>query len=96
MMNDVSPTPWPEDSPEHFLPTKRQQHHFGDFVEWSEGCGDDGQWLGSCPIHDPDRKGTSATFAFDRGIMRCQADPSCHAPKRAMSLSNVLKVLAER
>ena len=94
-MNDVA-TPWPEDSPEHFLPTKHQHEKFGDFVDWSEGCGDDGQWLGACPLHDPQRLGHTATYSFDRGIMRCQGDPACHAPKRAMSLHNVLKALAER
>jgi hypothetical protein len=88
--------PWPEDTPIQFLPTKRQFAEFSDCVDWSEGCGQDGLWLGSCPLHDPGRNGHSATYSFDRGVLRCQGDPACHAPKRAMSLNNVLKALAER
>ncbi len=77
------------------LPSIAQYARWGEWVDWEGGPDVVGEWLGSCPLHDQAKDdASSAVFNFDRGIMRCQGDPSCHAPKRAMSLNNVASRLS--
>ena len=74
-----------------WLPSPPVYDIWKDWVCWSLGAGDSGDMLGFCPLHDADRQSEgSAEFNFLKGIMRCQGDPSCIAPKRAMSLANVV------
>lgn len=58
----------------------------------------DGWWMGWCPLHDKERKPDAATalFNFGHGVMRCEGEPSCTAPKKSMSLQNVLTAMANR
>jgi len=77
------------DVPMQFLPSKAQYGLWGTWVDWELGPDPVGEFLGSCPLHDQDKEDASAVFNFDRGIMRCQGSPSCHAPKHAMALGNV-------
>lgn len=79
------------DVPMHLLPSKSQYALWKDWVDWTLGADPAGEFLGACPLHDKDKEDMSAVFNFDRGVMRCQGDPSCHAPKRAMSLGNVAR-----
>ncbi len=79
------------DVPVWALPSKWQWNQFQDWVDWESGCDPNGNFNGSCVIHDKKKEMTSAVYNFDRGVLRCQADPSCHAPKRSMSLVNALR-----
>lgn len=73
-----------------WLPSPTQHRRWKDWVLWSDGCDDSGNFLGHCPMHDPDKiTEASAEFNFMKNILRCQGDPTCHNGKRAMSLSNV-------
>lgn len=73
-----------------YLPKPVTYDRFAEFVLWSDGHQDDGSWLGHCPLCDPAKSiPGSAEFVFAKGVMRCHGEPSCHAPKRAMSLTNV-------
>lgn len=74
-----------------WLPAPYAYAHWAEYIMWDDGCDDVGNFLGFCPMHDADKKTEgSAEFNFHKGIIRCQGDPCCHAPKRAMSLVNVL------
>lgn len=64
-----------------YLPTAHQHELWAQYVDWKEGCNDDGSWLGHCPMC-----GSGAVFAFHHGVLRCDGD--CHKGKRAMSLQN--------
>jgi hypothetical protein len=79
------------DVPMQFLPSPFQYGLWKDWVDWDAGADPDGNFLGSCPLHDKSKEETSAVYNFDRGVLRCQNDPSCHAPKRAMALGNVTR-----
>lgn len=73
-----------------WLPSPYAYTSWRDWVCWDDGSDDVGNLLGFCPLHDAGKVTEgSAEFNFHKGIMRCQGDPSCHAPKRAMSLVNV-------
>jgi hypothetical protein len=73
-----------------WLPSPPQHRRFEPWVLWDDGASDTGDFLGFCPMHDPDKTTeASAEFNFMKNIMRCQGDPPCHEGKRAMSLSNV-------
>jgi hypothetical protein len=52
-----------------------------------------GWWFGWCPIHDTTCSidVSTAQFNFGKGAMRCNAEDSCHAGKRSISLTNVTK-----
>ena len=73
-----------------FLPSPYRHPQFEPWVLWSEGCDDQGNFIGYCPMHD-DGKETeaSAIYNFLKDVIRCQGDPSCHDGQRAMSLTNV-------
>lgn len=65
---------------------------FDAWVLWDDGCDDDGNFIGHCPLHDSMRAVEgSAEFNFTKGVMRCNRD--CHQGKRAMSLTNVQKAM---
>ena len=72
-----------------FLPSKWQANVTKGKVDWSLAPDIDGNWLGSCLIC----KGP-AVYNFDRGVMKCDSDPSCHEPQRAVSIQNALLRLA--
>lgn len=79
------PNAWPA-----FLPSAWHEKRFGPWVDLND-CDDAGNFIGYCPLHDNAKEhDASAEFNFSKGIMRCQADPSCHPGKRAMSLQNVV------
>lgn len=79
------------DVPAWALPSKWQWARIKEWVDWDSGCDPDGNFNGWCLIHDKNKEMMSAVYNFDRGVMRCQEDPSCHAPKRSMSIVNALK-----
>lgn len=73
-------------------PHPKVAKQFDRWVLWDDGCDDDGNFIGHCPLHDSDRSvEASAEFNFVKGVMRCSKD--CHPGKRAMSLTNVLKAM---
>lgn len=75
-----------------WLPTPARHAQFKDWVLWPDGCDDFGNFLGWCPLHDPERAlDGSAEFNFFKGVMRCQAEFSCHDGKRAVSLTYVVE-----
>lgn len=55
----------------------------------------DGWWWGWCPMHDTERSPDkfTAQIGFHRNSMRCLGEPSCHAPKRAIALTNAIIVV---
>jgi hypothetical protein len=72
------------------LPSPRRHAQWVEWVLWADGCDDDGNLLGWCPLHDPQREREgSAEFNFLKGVMRCQGDPRCH-DRRAVSLDTVI------
>ena len=78
--------------PMHFLPSVWQYDRFKEFVDWAGGADPSGNFNGHCVMHDREKTMiASAVYNFDRGVLRCQGEPSCHSPKRAMSLVNALK-----
>lgn len=65
---------------------------FDPWVLWDDGCDEQGNFIGHCPLHDVDRAVEgSAEFNFVKGVMRCSSD--CHPGKRAMSITNVAKAM---
>lgn len=77
------------------LPSPPVYRSFARWVIWEDGCDDQGNLLGWCPLHDAAKETeASAEFNFHKGIMRCQGDPRCHT-KRAMSLNNVMASMAD-
>lgn len=73
------------------LPSPSRHTQWEAWTLWVDGCDDEGNFLGWCPLHDQARSVEgSAEFNFYKGIMRCQGDPSCHAGKRAIALNNVV------
>lgn len=73
-----------------WLPSPAQHRRWEPWVVWKDGCDDQGNFIGHCPMHDPSKQTeASAEINFMKNILRCQGDPSCHEGKRAMSLSNV-------
>lgn len=78
------------------MPTAYQWDRIKDWVDWDSGCDTAGNFNGHCILHDVDKETVSAVYNFDRGIMRCQKEPPCHAPKRAMSIVNALALASKR
>lgn len=77
--------------PEDLRPTDRQRDMWGQLTFFDDGATADGWWLGWCPLHDTarDPQQASAQFNFKKDVYRCTAEEPCHAPKRAMSLTNL-------
>jgi hypothetical protein len=66
---------------------------FDAWVLWDDGCDEQGNFIGHCPLHDASRAVEgSAEFNFVKGVMRCSAD--CHPGKRAMSITNVARAMS--
>lgn len=89
------------DVPEAHLPGR----HFAEFCEplvlgpsKEQVNGDDGWWMGWCPLHDNDRKRgkPTAMYHFRLGSYKCLLDIPCHAPKRGMSIINLRKRVSEQ
>lgn len=78
------------------MPTGPQYTTFKRWVCWGDGTDEQGRFLGWCPLHDQPGDAPSALFNFNKGMFWCQADPSCHHPRRAMSIQNLLHVIAVR
>jgi hypothetical protein len=81
------------------MPSEFQRKHFWPLVFVQDGVDEHGWWLGWCPLHDEahDPRHASAQYHFGLGSYRCLADKPCHAPKKAMSLSNLrMRVEAKR
>jgi hypothetical protein len=96
---------YPHVSPQ-WLPSPNRHAQWEAWVLWADGCDDNGNFLGHCPLHDPMRKREgSAEFNFFKGVMRCQGDPRCDTRKdkhenngkvpRAMSLTVVGQRMAD-
>ena len=88
----------PREVPGWALPHPKRYAQFVDWVMWSDGCDDDGNFIGWCPLHDQAKatEGASAEFNFRHGVMRCFGDePTCHPGKRAMSLDTVIARMAD-
>lgn len=69
------------------------------FVFPDDGIDDGGWWIGWCPLHDEarDPRKSTARYNFKSGVYKCTRLPEpCHAPKKGMSLVNLLKLMAER
>jgi hypothetical protein len=62
------------DVPLHLLPSVWQYDRCKDWVTWADGADPEGNFLGSCLLHDREKTMTSAVYNFDRGVMRCQGD----------------------
>lgn len=77
-------------------PTKRQAEVWLKYIITESGTDEQGWWLGWCPLHDKERTPATATarYHFPLGSYRCLADSPCHAPKKAMSLQNLLEQMA--
>jgi hypothetical protein len=74
-----------------FRPSPHQWPTWRAWIDVETGTDDMGNFLAWCPLHCAVPEGqTCATINFFKGVLRCEADPSCHAPKRAMSLINVM------
>lgn len=79
--------------PAQYLPSAWQFSQVAELVHWSDGCDPHGNFNGHCVVHDSlKEEDLSAEYNFDRGVMRCLRSPSCHAPKRAMSIVNAVKL----
>lgn len=92
----------PEVAEEH-LPTVEMFNTWRNWVRWDLGCDSDGRFIGWCPLHDrfceagednPDNG--AAGFNFATGSFDCMHDPSCHAPKRGMTLVSLFMHCARR
>lgn len=82
----------PRSAPGWALPHPNVFTQYHVWVLWGDGCDDDGNFIGYCPLHDQAMEvEASAEFNFRKGVMRCANDPSCHPGKRAMSLGNLAK-----
>lgn len=83
--------PVPSWVPEQFRPTERQSTMWMDLVFVEDGTTAEGWWIGWCPLHDQvrDPQHATAQFNFQKDVYRCTNDEPCHAPKRAMSLTNL-------
>lgn len=77
--------------PEWAEPRTRVSKRFVDWVIWSDGCDEVGDFIGWCPLCDPQReRDGSANFNFHKGVFRC-VSKCVHPDKRAMSLDNLAK-----
>jgi hypothetical protein len=76
--------------PDKFKPSTYWFAKWQSWIDWSSPVDDEGNFIGSCPLHDAGKSEESAVFNFFKGVMRCGGDPSCHEGKRAMSMRNVL------
>ncbi len=84
-----------ETMPGWALPHPTVLTQFVPWVLWSDGCDENGVFIGWCPLHDQGRQTeASAEFNFTKGIMRCAGDPCCHEGKRAMSIQNLIQRMA--
>lgn len=92
MNDDVNIQALVPDVPLAHLPSQHQHRLWGRYVDYAEGADPDGGFLGQCALDTTH----SAVYNFSKGIMRCEAEPSCHPRKRAMSLDNVLAAVAVR
>lgn len=60
-----------------------------DWVLWEDGVDDGGNFIGWCPLCDPQReRDGSAEFNFSKGVFRC-TNKCAHLNKRAMSIDNL-------
>lgn len=82
--------------PLEFAPSPAQEKVWARHIMVELGIDIDGWFMGWCPLHDKTRdpERSSAQFNFMHGVMRCEAEAPCHAPKRSMSLQNVLTRMA--
>lgn len=72
-----------------WLPKPYWYDLYSDWILWADGCDDEGNFLGHCPLHDANKEHEgSAMFNFFKGIMRCKGDPRC-TTGRAISLVNL-------
>lgn len=74
----------------------RSVPQFHGWVVWEDGRDEQDNWIGWCPLHDPNKeREASAEFNFKKGVMRCAngAEGDCHKGKRCMSLSNVFAAM---
>lgn len=82
---------------DEFIPSMPEFQRFRKWVLWADGLDPDNRLIGFCPLHDRSRRTEgSAVFDFVKGMMWCQASPSCHAGRRAMSLTNLYVEVASR
>lgn len=80
------------DVPGWALPHPTILTQFVRWVVWEDGCDENGAFIGYCPLHDGGVAfAGSAEFNFSKGMMRCCAEPSCLAPKRAISIQNLME-----
>lgn len=82
-------------------PSKDRYKKFWRFLIPALGVDTEGWWYGHCLLHDkecglsehPDTP--TAMFNFSKGVIRCISDESCHAPRKAMSMSNAYDKMVE-
>lgn len=89
---DEPPHPCLAAVPHEFWPTRMQFDTWWEFIDVDMAPTEDGWFMAWCPIHDPQRKESamSGMIQFKMGSLRCLREESCCAPKRSMSLTNVL------
>jgi len=86
--------------PTHGLPSPYQFRTWADWLHRDPELlyfHDGGWYFAYCPMHDKERRAYQddnvggAMINFDKGVLRCLADPACHSPQRVVSLVNIAR-----
>lgn len=97
-MSEVSTLPAPT-VPDEYMPSKWFRERLWSYVFPYDGIDEAGWWLGWCPLHDEghDPRHATARYNFKLGHFKCMRVPeSCHAPKKATTLVNLVKMMEAR
>lgn len=79
-------------APPELCPTSAEWRFWKSYIPTTSVPDPDGWWWGWCPLHDTVKQDGvwTAQISFAKGCMRCLGEVSCHTPKRARSLINIV------